>query len=281
MENRGNMSSSPATSTPMSNNRGRQTPGSASMDQQPMKRANINTSSYAEVLSKANLLVAVIDLAEGNVLKMIEEHQYFKFLEIMNEMHYQTVKSGCKGGFIPSFEENRNVRQGIKIKCSNSASRRWLEEFVPNISQDDLWDGANLTVTDFSKLPKPITVNVWFPGTKRSDVDILCMLQTLNTGLNCSNWSVMRRKTTNKGTSLRLGICQASKDFINAKRNRLFFGITQAICYFKKERKAVLEQNKDVDEENLLSETEAETEDDTASESNEKTMIAHRSNGHN
>lgn len=276
MENRGNMSASPLCSTPISNKRGRTTPSSANMDFNPNKKLNTNETptSYAEALSKANLMVAIVDVAEGNALKMIEDNQYFKFLESMNEMHFQCISEGGFDGAIPSFTENRNIRQAIKIRCNDSASRRWLENLVPSLPADNLWEGANLAVIDFSLLPKPITANVWFPGTKRSNADILCILQTCNPGLNSTSWSVIRRKTTDKGTSLKLGICKDSKSFITGKKNRLFFGIAQAVCYFQSaKKKELLQRMNNIDESHLVTDTELESDEDGKTEASEITMV--------
>lgn len=104
-------------------------------------------------------------------------------------------------------------------------------------------------------------------------------MQTCNPGLDTTNWSVIRRKTSDKGTSLKLGICQISKGFIAAKKNRLFFGIAQAVCYFQKEKKKeAMKQMNDVDDSHLVTDTEGETEDDANSETTETTVIAKRNN---
>lgn len=184
-------------------------------------------------LREGNLLVAIIDV-DGNNLKIIEDDQYNKFIAAMQKIFMDFMRPGNQTMELPKFTENRNTRRAIKIKCNDSSSRRWLEEYVPAIPMTELWEGANLVVIDFNKLPKPETMNIWCPGVKGSNAEIFELLQTCNPGLNTSNWSVLSRKTTEKGTSIRLDICATTRTFIESNRNRLYFGIAQAICNFQK-----------------------------------------------
>lgn len=187
----------------------------------------------AEALCEENRLVAIIDV-DGNNLKIIEDDQYNKFIAAMQKIFMDFMRSGNQTMELPKFTENRNKRRAIKIKCNDNSSRRWLEEYVPAIPMTELWEGANLVVIDFNKLPKPETMNIWCPGVNGSNAEIFELLQTCNPGLNTSNWSVLSRKTTEKGTSIRLDVCTTTRTFIESNRNRLYFGIAQAICNFQK-----------------------------------------------
>lgn len=95
-----------------------------------------------------------------------------------------------------------------------------MEDFVPVIDINELWDGANLNVIDFNNLPKPVTMNMWGPGLNASNNDIFILLQTCNPGLTTYNGSVSRRKASDKGVSLKVGITEDMKDLIRSKKNR-------------------------------------------------------------
>lgn len=248
--------------------RTRETTGSGGLNVRPSKKPdNKNTPTYAETLSKANLLIAVIDLGENNTLKIIEDEQYFKFLAAMQKLYMAHLKTQKLGNFVPLFTENRNIRSAIRIRCSDSSARKWMESSIPSIKSKDLWDGANLQVIDFHHLPKPQTVQIWCPGFAGSTPDIMQLLQTCNPGLNVSNWSIIRRLTSEKGASIKVGLDSKSKTFIEARRNKLFFGIAQAIFYFPK-KKSKLNQPK---EKNPLPMTETETEAETETGTDDET----------
>lgn len=226
------------TSTPrnsMSGKRQREVTGSTGTIMRPAKKPDMkDTPSYSETLSKANLLIAIIDLAENNTLKMIEDEQYYKFLTAMQKLYIRSIIGNKQVRNVPLFTENRNIRSAIKIRCSDSSGRRWMEDFVPSIPMKELWEGANLFVIDFHRLPKPITANIWCPGVAGITAEILQLLQTCNPGLNTGNWSTIRKKANEKGASIKVGIDEKSKTYIEAKKNRLCFGIAQAIVYFPK-----------------------------------------------
>lgn len=104
-------------------------------------------------------------------------------------------------------------------------------------------------------------MNMWGPGLNASNNDIFILLQTCNPGLTTYNGSVSRRKASDKGVSLKVGITEDMKDLIRSKKNRQFFGITHAVCYFDKPKKA--NEQKQVEEENMMNFTESETERET------------------
>lgn len=267
--------------TPLMNStpkRGRGTPGSETREAQPSKRTDTKNTSetYAQKLSKANLLLAIVDVAENNQLKKIEDEQYYKLLNAMQELYLKSIGSGKEFEGTPSFTENRNIRTAIKLQCTDSLARKWVEHYVPQIPTESLWEGANLAIIDFNRLPKPVTMNIWCPGLKGSNSEIFKLLNLCNPELDTSDWSVSRRKSSEKGVSLKVGISNNTKEFIQSKKNRLFFGIAQAICYFEKPKKGEKGQKENGDDiQPMFTDTETEHEAEAEDENSqlERTVV--------
>lgn len=106
--------------------------------------------TMAEVVSDANLLVALIDMPVPDVVRPLSKAQYNKVYQAINAFMFAELN---KGSCLPAFSENKYVRGHMQIRCSTPGAKAWLTsaiQYIPN-----LWEGISLKMVDHDKIPQP------------------------------------------------------------------------------------------------------------------------------
>lgn len=194
--------------------------------------ANMATPTYSNVVSETVLTVAVIDLASDGTVVPLSDGRGDRLLKAQNDKTFDSLNAGV---FLPAFDDTRDIGTAIRMKCTNAATRQWLVEATRGLT--NMWRDANIVVIDYRDLPKPHKVNAWFPGCDKPTSQILRMLEALNSGLNTTSWSVIRRKASDKGLSLSLAIDDESLEALRSKNFKLYFGVVTAVFYLLEKKK--------------------------------------------
>lgn len=193
--------------------------------------ANMPTPTFTKVVQDAALTVAVIDMANDGTIVPLSDGRGDLLLKALNNKAFESLNSG---DFLPAFDDTRDIGAALRMKCTDVRTRQWLEKAVTSLK--NLWRGANIVVINYNDLPKPHKVNAWFPGCDKPTSQLLRMLEALNEGIDTASWSVIRRKATDKGTTLRLGIDDDSLQAIRNKNFKLYFGVVTAIFYLEEKK---------------------------------------------
>lgn len=146
-----------------------------------------------------------------------------KFQKLLCAISQLLIAQSQKTKTVPRCEENKLVSGAMRVVCTSSYSRHWLERNVPKIAASQLWPGATLSVINFDNLPKPIKCSVFLPSIQAPNKGSL--LEASNEDINTGGWSVLHRESKNGGTFMQLGIDGASRDILEAHDFKLFCGL--------------------------------------------------------
>lgn len=118
-----------------------------------------STPTLAQVVSDANLLIAVFDMPVPGIVVPFTKEKYAKLYETINTFLFAALD---KLHHVPTFSENSFVRGVMRIRCSTPASKSWLECAIPYIQ--NMWENMKLSVTEFDKIPSPNKILGLFPN---------------------------------------------------------------------------------------------------------------------
>lgn len=218
-------SSTPAKRNPIAtapNNEGPTQEVTSEIKEQPEAGTSRSRSTYADVAKEELVTLAIIDSRKDDGYAMMSQIQYSKLQGAINSYMLQQLE---KGGRAPIFEESRLAGGTMRVRCA-VASKMWLESHIPRMETRDLWPGAQLMVTEFSRIPKPFKYNAWFPGMYSKPRDIFRMLELKNQGINTKGWSVVNHESKRKeGTNMIIGVDHDSFRLIKIHNGLLFCGI--------------------------------------------------------
>lgn len=179
-------------------------------------------ASYASVAGEGDLSIAIIDLREGDNMVLMDQTKFTKLGDIINNKLLSNIGKKVE---LPKIEDSRLVLGATKIKCGDTATRRWIVHCVATLSARELWNGANLTVVDFVDVPKPHKFQAWFPGITRSAADIFKILEALNKGICTTSWTVLNREQKTNGTQMVIGVGSDSLVTLQNNPNSLYCGM--------------------------------------------------------
>lgn len=177
--------------------------------------------SYAKKAAE-DLDMAIVDMRDNNQLSAMSDDRFAKLQGAISKL---LIAQSKKTKTVPRFEENKLVSGVMRLKCTSSYSRHWLERNVPNLAHDQLWPGVNLSVIGLENIPKPIKCSVFLPSIQESTRDIFGLLEASNEGISTRGWSLMHRVHKSGGTFMKLGIDSASRDALCAHGYKLFCGL--------------------------------------------------------
>jgi hypothetical protein len=122
----------------------------------------------------------------------------------------------------PQFLHSRFAQGVFWITCANESSKVWLMRTVSELGE--LWEGAELTVTDSKNLPESPRVFVRIPDTSEAKT-VMTRLSIQNPELNTTDWSIMRRKVREREQTLTLSIDTDSFKVLASSNFKAFWGL--------------------------------------------------------
>lgn len=134
------------------------------------------------------LVMAIVDRREDNQIALLTDAR-FKLLQERSET--LLMRHASRGTPMPRFESTRLVSGVMCIECADSISRGWLSRNIPNISKEVMWPSINLRIMEFSKIPKPMRIHAWFPGSSQSTKDMFTLIEAQNPGIGTNGWLVL------------------------------------------------------------------------------------------
>lgn len=183
------------------------------------KRIQTAKPSMATVVADAHLTVAIVDMPVPDMIVPLTKDKYDKIYEFIDTFILQTIKTNMP---CPKFDENRHTRGVMKIRCADSAAKKWLTGAIPYFGR--LWEEIKLTVIDFDQLPQPKKVLGTFQNCKMSDSNILEMLGAMNACINTAYWTIVRRTISSKGVHVTFGVHEDQLAVLKSVGNILHFG---------------------------------------------------------
>lgn len=196
--------------------------------------------TYASVAK--HLCLAVIDQRKQGQMILMDQTRFDMLSSVITDTMLSQADNNTN---LPEIEDTRLHSGAMRIRCTNIATRQWMEQNIPTLDKKKLWNGATLVVMDFKDLPKPHKFNVWFRGIKKSSKDIFKLLESQNKGITTKSWTVLHSQVKDNGTAMTIGVGQDSFDLLRERSNSLFCGMGKAnftIVKGCKENQALLHQ---------------------------------------
>ena len=120
------------------------------------------------------------------------------------------------------------------VTCANEPTKDWLIRTISG--RGELWEGAELNVVDSKDLPKRPRMLVRIPDTSEISA-VLTRLKKQNPKLHTSDWSVMRRKVTEKEQAMAFSVDSDSFKALAQSNFKAFCGLGRIIFRTLKEAK--------------------------------------------
>jgi hypothetical protein len=134
----------------------------------------------------------------------------------------------------PQFLYSKFARGVFWIACENELTKTWMIRTVNGLGE--LWEGTELTAVDSKDLPKGPTVLVRILDASNVNT-ALTRLRKPNPELHTSDWSVMRRKVTEKEQTQAFSIDPDSFKALANSNFKAFWGLGRIIFRILKETK--------------------------------------------
>lgn len=175
--------------------------------------------TMAEVVSDANLLVALIDMPVPDVVRPLSLEQYNKVHGAITTFMFAELNKGIP---LPSFSDNKYIRGHMRIRCSTPGAKAWLSNAIQYIPA--LWEGMSLKLVDHDKIPQPKKVLGLFRNCFAEPSNICKMLDAMNVCIDMSRWTILSTKQSKTGTHIAFGMGEDQHEVIRSNRFKLFFG---------------------------------------------------------
>lgn len=197
-------------------------------------------TTYAAVAS--SLCAAIVDQRSTGAVNLMDQRKFDTLSSLITDKILE--HAGNNKIKLPVIEDSRLFGGVLRIRCANTSTRQWLDNFVPTFDKKKLWAGANLAVLDFNNIPKPHKVQVLFRGLKKPQNEIFQLLECLN-GIRTKGWSVLHCETKYEGTHMTIGMDTDSFVAIRKRSNKLFYGLGEAefrACTGCRENRSILQK---------------------------------------
>lgn len=116
-----------------------------------------------------------------DVVRPLSTQQYNKVYQAINTFMFAELD---KGSGLPSFSENKYVRDRMRVRCSTPGARTWLTNAIQYIPP--LWEGMVLKIVDHDKIPEPKKVLGLFRNCHAEPGAICKMLDAMNVCIDTS-----------------------------------------------------------------------------------------------
>lgn len=186
----------------------RKTPSSISFKQAlEGKKVGILHSKYPDVNLTTDQLKAVQEAILGKILEAAE----------------------VEGTTKPKFLGTTFKAGWLNVNCADEATAQWLISTAKDLKP---WDDAQLTAVEEKDLPKSSIINAFFPNSKEDKNEvILKLIKGQNSGLNTSEWRVLKRKDEGSGALLTLSIDFPSFEILKKSDFKIDFKFGQIKCW--------------------------------------------------
>lgn len=242
------------------------------------KRGKKNTAAHysgttpkptmAEVVTDANLVLAIIDMPVPDVMVPLTKEKYDKLYQTINAFIMQSLDAPGNHA-IPTFGENKHTKGVMKIRCSTPASKTWISSAIRYFPP--LWKDMKLKAIIFNELPRSKKVLGLFQNCTLSNENVLKMLGAMNSCIDANRWSIISRSTTAKGTHIVMSINDDQLAALHSCDFKLHFGAGTA--KFKDISKKIVR----ADASNEAASDMDVSENDEESDDNEVTIVSGQS----
>ncbi|KAJ8930180.1 hypothetical protein NQ314_017044 [Rhamnusium bicolor] len=176
------------------------------------RSTNVQTVSYRDAVT--TLKMAVIQQGHPDVTLNQEQG------DLIQARVIAAIDAIPEGERSPQFHHSKFEGGILWMTCANLETRNWLLDVIQK--QDQLWEGAALTVVEASKLPKRPKVLVWIPDTGNETI-VRTRIRKQNPDLAAGDWLLLSRKVDEKGQTLAYSIDEKSFRILERAQFKAFW----------------------------------------------------------